>query len=117
MSELVPLGIVDAVVPRGSDICSFFSGSAQRVGVVVAFLAEGIRFGHGCVAVREEPGPGDLVTWLAFPGVVACLYDLERFGAEVVMDTLRACPGVMVDGMIYDIPCYIEPGKFLAARG
>ena len=53
----------------------------------------------------------------ALPEVVVCLYDLERFGAEVLMDTLRTHPRVIVDGMIYDNPYYIEPGKFLATRG
>lgn len=49
--------------------------------------------------------------------VVVCLYDLERFGAEVLMDTLRTHPRVIVDGMIHDNPSCIEPGKFVAARG
>jgi hypothetical protein len=53
----------------------------------------------------------------ALPEVVVCLYDLERFGAEVLMDTLRAHPRVNVDGPIHDNPYYIEPGKFLTALG
>jgi hypothetical protein len=53
----------------------------------------------------------------ALPEVVVCLYDLERFGAEVLMDTLRTHPRVIVDGLIHDDRHYIEPGKFLAARG
>jgi hypothetical protein len=64
MSEQVPLGIVDAAVPRGSHVCTFFSGSAQRDDVVVPFLAEGIRSGNKCVAVLEAPGPQDLLTRL-----------------------------------------------------
>ena len=32
------------------------------------------------------------------------------------MDTLRTHPRVIVDGLVDD-PHYIEPGKFLAARG
>jgi len=203
MSEQVPLGIVDVAVPRGSHVCTFFSGPAQRDDVVVPFLAEGIRSGNKCVAVLEAPGPQDLLARLggqvdlgrsvetgqlelpapadaylrsgqfstedmldywrdlataaqgaarfsfiratgempsvldhpdgraeffryeslltaaisALPEVVVCLYDLERFGAEVLMDTLRTHPRVIVDGMIYDNPYYIEPGKFLATRG
>jgi hypothetical protein len=53
----------------------------------------------------------------ALPEVVVCLYDLERFGAEVLMDTLRTHPRVIVDGLIHDNRHYIEPGKFLTARG
>jgi hypothetical protein len=53
----------------------------------------------------------------SYPQVILCMYDLERFGAEVLMDTLRTHPMVIVDGMVHDNPYYIEPGKFLAGRG
>jgi len=51
------------------------------------------------------------------PQVILCLYDLERFGAEVLMDALRTHPMVIVDGMVHGNPYYVEPGKFLAGRG
>jgi hypothetical protein len=51
-----------------------------------------------------------------YPQIILCLYDLERFGAEVLMDALRTHPMVVVDGMVHDNPYYVEPGKFLAAR-
>lgn len=63
MSEQVPLGVVEAVVRRGSHICPLFSRSAQR-DRVVPVLAEGIRCGHKCVAVLAAPGPRDLLTRL-----------------------------------------------------
>jgi hypothetical protein len=53
----------------------------------------------------------------SYPQVILCLYDLERFGAEVLMDALRTHPTVAVDGMVHDNPYYIEPGKYLARRG
>jgi hypothetical protein len=53
----------------------------------------------------------------AHPEVVICPFDLERFGAEVLMDALTTHPRAIVDGMIHDNPCYVEPGMFLAARG
>ena len=49
--------------------------------------------------------------------VILCLYDLDRFGAEVLMDTLRTHPRVVVDGMVHENPYYVEPGKFLARQG
>jgi hypothetical protein len=49
--------------------------------------------------------------------VVVRLYDLERFGAEVLMDTLRTHPGVTVGGLIHGNSYYIESGKLVAARG
>jgi hypothetical protein len=51
-----------------------------------------------------------------YPEVILCLYDLERCGAEVLMDTLRTHRVVIVDGMAHENPYYIEPGKFLAGR-
>jgi hypothetical protein len=51
-----------------------------------------------------------------YPQVILCLYDLERFGAEVLMDALRTHPMVVADGMVHDNPYYVEPGKFLVGR-
>lgn len=53
----------------------------------------------------------------SYPQVILCMYDLERFGAEVLMDALRTHPMVVVDGMVHGNPYYIEPGKFLVSRG
>ena len=54
----------------------------------------------------------------SLPAVILCLYDLQRFGAEVLMDTLRTHPMVTVDGMVHDNPYhvdpyYVDPGAFL----
>jgi hypothetical protein len=49
------------------------------------------------------------------PQVILCLYDLERFGAEVLMDTLRTHRLVLVDGTVHENPYYIEPGKYVGA--
>jgi len=48
------------------------------------------------------------------PAVLFCLYDLQRFGAEVLVDSLRTHPLVVVDGGVHDNPYYIEPGAFPA---
>lgn len=53
----------------------------------------------------------------SYPEVILCLYDLERWGAGVLMDTLRTHPMVLVDGMVHDNPYYMEPDKFLVSRG
>lgn len=47
------------------------------------------------------------------PAVFCCLYDLQRFGAEVVIDSLRTHPMVAVDGVLHDNPYFIDPGAFL----
>lgn len=53
----------------------------------------------------------------AFPQMILCLYDLQRFGAEVLMDALRTHPMAIVDGAIHENPYYIDPGSFLGAGG
>jgi MEDS: MEthanogen/methylotroph, DcmR Sensory domain len=60
---------------------------------------------------RYEAGLTGFVASL--PAVIFCLYDLQRFGAEVLMDTLRTHPMVVVDGVVHDNPCYVDPGEFL----
>jgi len=45
-------------------MCTVFGGPAQRDGVVVPFLAEGIRSDQKCVAVLERPAPGKLLARL-----------------------------------------------------
>ena len=52
----------------------------------------------------------------SLPAVLLCLYDLQRFGAEVLMDTLRTHPMVVVDDMVHDNPYYVDPGEFLRGR-
>lgn len=47
------------------------------------------------------------------PAVLFCLYDLQRFGAEVLVDSLRTHPLVVVDGGVHDNPYYIDPGAFI----
>ena len=49
----------------------------------------------------------------SLPAVIFCLYDLQRFGAEVLMDTLRTHPMAVVDGVVHDNPYYVGPGEFL----
>jgi hypothetical protein len=56
-----------------------------------------------------------ITTFVAgLPAVLLCVYDLQRFGAEVLVDSLRTHPMVVVDGGVHDNPYYIEPGAFLA---
>lgn len=51
------------------------------------------------------------------PQVILCLYDLRRFGAEVLMDALRTHPMVVVDSMTHENPYFIDPGEFLRRTG
>jgi MEDS: MEthanogen/methylotroph, DcmR Sensory domain len=132
------LTIMNRSVLSSTHICAFYSGPAGRDDVVMPFLADGIRAGRKCICVLESLGPPDVParldrqvdmghsveTWQlelatlddvvpSFPAGIFCLNDLQRFGAEVLMDTLRTHPMAVVDSMVHDNPYYIDPGEFL----
>lgn len=96
--------------------------------VVGAAMAGGYQFsravGEMTWALRQMPGVEELVGYEAqlndflprYPQVILCLYDLDRFNGEVLVDILKTHPKVLVGGMVLDNPYYLEPEEFLAAR-
>jgi hypothetical protein len=75
-------------------------------------------------ALRQMPGVEDLVRYESelnrflprYPQMILCLYDMERFDAEILVDVLKTHPRVQLRGMIVDNPYYLEPDEFLASR-
>jgi hypothetical protein len=75
-------------------------------------------------ALRGLPGSEALFAYEAelnrfavrYPQVMLCLYDLERFGGEVLMDVLKTHPKILVDGFVVENPYYLEPDEFLLSR-
>jgi hypothetical protein len=75
-------------------------------------------------ALRQMPGVEELVGYEAelnfflprYPQVILCLYDLQSFDGEIIVDVLKTHPTVLVGGMVLDNPYYLEPAEFLAAR-
>lgn len=75
-------------------------------------------------ALRQLPGVEELLGYESelndflprYPQVILCLYDLERFDGEILVDILKTHPTVLVGGMVLDNPYYLEPAEFLAAR-
>jgi hypothetical protein len=51
-----------------------------------------------------------------YPQVILCLYDLERFDGEVVVDVLKTHPKLLVGCTMLENPYYVEPEEFLATR-
>jgi hypothetical protein len=45
-----------------------------------------------------------------------CLYDVERFDAELIVGVLRTHPKVVMGGTVIDNPFYIQPEEFLLQR-
>jgi hypothetical protein len=46
--------------------------------------------------------------------ILLCLYDVERFGGDVLIDALRTHPKVIADDLLVDNPYYLEPEELLA---
>jgi len=95
---------------------------------VGAAVAHGFPFtrvvGEMTWALSNLPGVDELVSYEAklnrllprFPQVILCLYELERFDGEVLVDILKTHPKVLLGGMVLDNPYYLEPEEFLASR-
>jgi hypothetical protein len=75
-------------------------------------------------ALSNLPGVDELFSYEAklnrllprFPQVVLCLYELDRFDGEVLVDVLKTHPKVLLGGILLDNPYYLEPEEFLASR-
>lgn len=75
-------------------------------------------------ALRQMPGVEELVGYESelnrflprYPQVILCLYDLDRFSGEILIDVLKTHPKVLVGGMLVANPYYLEPDEFLAGR-
>ena len=75
-------------------------------------------------ALRALPGSEELFAYEAqlnrfagrYPQVLLCLYDLERFGGEILVDVLKTHPKILVDGFVIENPYYLDPDEFLVAR-
>jgi MEDS: MEthanogen/methylotroph, DcmR Sensory domain len=73
-------------------------------------------------ALREMPGVHELVGYESelnrflprYPQVILCLYDLERFSGELLVEILKTHPKVLVGSTVVENPYYVEPDEFLA---
>jgi hypothetical protein len=51
-----------------------------------------------------------------YPQVTACLYDLDRFGGDVIVPIVRAHPKVWMNGVVLTNPYYLQTEHFSAAE-
>ncbi|MGH8974286.1 MAG: MEDS domain-containing protein [Acidimicrobiia bacterium] len=73
-------------------------------------------------ALRDMPGVAELVGYESelnrflpqYPQVILCLYDLQRFSGELVVDIMKTHPKVLVGGAVVENPYYLDPDEFLA---
>jgi hypothetical protein len=72
-------------------------------------------------ALRDAPGVEHLVGYESelnrvtalHPVIVLCLYDLDRFSGEVVVNIVKTHPQVLVQGILVENPYYVGPDEFL----
>ena len=50
------------------------------------------------------------------PAILICLYDLQKFGARMLVQVLQTHPKVLLDGTVIDNPHYLRPAEYPAAR-
>jgi hypothetical protein len=81
--------------------------------------------GDATFTLRELPDLYDFMTYEAelnrflprYPQVIMCLYDLDRFGGQVLVEILKTHPKVLMGSTVLDNLYYLEPDEFLASRG
>jgi DNA-binding CsgD family transcriptional regulator len=47
------------------------------------------------------------------PAIFMCLYDLQKFGADMLVEVLFTHPKVLLDRTVIDNPHYVEPTQYL----
>jgi len=74
--------------------------------------------------LKELPGLHDFMTYEAelnrfvphYPQVILCLYDLDNFSGQILVDILKTHPRVLMGGTVLENLHYMEPEEFLASR-
>lgn len=46
------------------------------------------------------------------PAILMCLYDLKKFGAEMLVEVLHTHPKVLLDATVIDNPHYVDPTQY-----
>ena len=102
-----------------SDMLMFWTENMSKAAV------EGYSFyrlaGEMTWALRDAPGVEHLVGYeselnrvtASCPVIVLCLYDLDRFSGEVVVNIVKTHPQVLVQGILVENPYYVGPDEFL----
>jgi hypothetical protein len=102
-----------------SDMLAFWTENIAKAEI------EGYSFcrlvGEMTWALRDAPGVEHLVGYeselnrvtSSSPVIVLCLYDLDLFSGEVVVNIVKTHPQVLVQGILVENPYYVGPDEFL----
>ena len=71
-----------------------------------------------CPGVEELCSYEARINWFAprYPQILLCMYDLDRFTGDVVVDVLKTHPRVLMNNMVIENPYYVDPAEFLAQK-
>ncbi len=72
-------------------------------------------------ALEDRPGVDDLVEYETrlnyllprYPDPVICVYDLAKFGGNIVVDIMRTHPMIIIGGILQENPFFVPPDEFL----
>lgn len=122
-------------VERSSDV--YLSSGEFSVDGMVSFLSESVdaavaddfdllrAVGEMSWVLPGAPGWDELFIYESslnhvveeVPAILMCLYDLKKFGAEMLVEVLQTHPRVLLDGTVIDNPHYVDPTAYqVAAR-
>lgn len=102
-----------------SDMLTFWAENMAKAEI------EGYTFsrlvGEMTWALRDAPGVEHLVGYESelnrvisrYPAMVLCLYDLDLFSGEVIVNVVRTHPQVLIQGILVENPYYVGPDEFL----
>lgn len=105
----------------------------RMMGLVEGLLKQGRAAGYPLTrlvanmswALLDRPGVHQIAEYesrindllIQYDDAVCCTYDVSRFSAQVIMDTLRVHPMVIMGGILQENPFYIPPAEFLRELG
>jgi len=71
-----------------------------------------------CPGVEELCSYEAKINWFAprYPQILLCMYDLDRFPGDVVVDVLKTHPKVLLNNMVIENPYFVDPAEFLAQQ-
>lgn len=120
-------------VTRASD--AYLRSGTFSIADMMSFLAESVDAAIGADfdllraagemswVLPGAPGHDDLFLYESalnhvveeVPAILMCLYDLQKFGAEMLVEVLRTHPMVLLDRTVIDNPHYVHPTEYPVA--
>jgi hypothetical protein len=122
-------------VERASD--AYLRSGEFRVEDMMSFLSESVdaavgddfdllrAAGEMSWVLPGPPGRDDLFRYESalnhvveeVPTILMCLYDLQKFGADMLVEVLRTHPKVLLDRTVIDNPHYVDPTEYPPSAG